>query len=276
MSHCQSLRIALYRVFVRPALLNPIIPCLLPSSAYQTRSNTTAQWPPVEPSQHDSAATSVEPKKRSYKDRLAEKKAARSPFASERHAITQAPKIKGAPPRLPRDLEIRSRYIDFVDREGGFNPDVLRDDVLKMLDPLTEHLVQVDVPDPDDPRAVPKCKIFTKEHLRERERVKKEIEKERLKVERSSKIVELNWAIATGDLELKLNQVGSFLEEGRKVDIMIAPKRRKRAATKDEIEELVNKIWEKLESVGGVTQAAPAEGEKGGTMTFFFQKKKKS
>lgn len=82
MSHCHSLRIALYRVFVRPALLNPTIPCLLPSSACQPRSNTTLQRPPAEPSKQNSAASNDPPKKRSYKDRLADKEAARSPFAT--------------------------------------------------------------------------------------------------------------------------------------------------------------------------------------------------
>lgn len=81
MSHCQSLRIALYRVFVRPALLNPSIPCLLPGSAYQSRSISTVQWPPTEPSQQDTAINDELPKKRSYKDRIAEREAARSPFA---------------------------------------------------------------------------------------------------------------------------------------------------------------------------------------------------
>lgn len=191
-----------------------------------------------------------------------------------REPITQAPKIKGAPQRPPQDLEIRSKYIDFIDREGGFNAHVWRDDVLRMLDPRTEHLVQVDFPDPDDPRAIPKCKIVTKAYMRETERAKKEIAKERSKVERSGKIVELNWAIAPGDLDMKLNKASSFLEEGRKVDIIIAPKKRKRVATKEEMDELLKKMWESVESVEGVTQIAPTEGKMGGTMTYFFEKKK--
>ncbi|KAE9965055.1 hypothetical protein BLS_007897 [Venturia inaequalis] len=273
MSHCQSLRIALYRVFVRPALLNPTIPCLLPSSAYQSYSNSTLQRPPVEPSTQNSTSSNEPPKKRSYKDRAADKEAARSPFATER--ITPVPNIKGAPRRPPQDHQIRSEYIDFIDREGVFNGHVLRNDVLKLLDPRTEHLVQVDFPDPDDPRAVPRCKIVTKAYMRETERTKKEMDKERLKVERSGKIVELNWAIAPADLEMKFNKAVSFLEEGRKVDIMIAPKKRKRVATKDEMDELLKKMLETVESVEGVTQIARTDGKVGGTMTFFFEKKKK-
>lgn len=117
-----------------------------------------------------------------------------------------------------------------------------------MIDPRTEHLVQVDFPDPDDPLAVPKCKIVTKAYMRETERAKKELAKERLKVERSGKIVELNWAIAPGDLEMKLNKASSFLEEGRTVDIIIAPKKRKRVATKDEMDELLEKMWEAVKA----------------------------
>lgn len=108
--------------------------------------------------------------------------------------------------------------------------------------------------------------------MREAERAAKEAAKERLKVERSTKIVELNWAIAPGDLEMKLNKARSFLEEGRKVDILIAPKRRKRAATKGEIDDLLKRMWETIESVEGVTQVSPSEGEVGGTMTYYFEK----
>lgn len=146
--------------------------------------------------------------------------------------------------------------------------------MLRLVDPRTEHLVQVALPDPEDPQAVPKCKIYTKVYMREQERLKNETAKERLKVERSGKIVELNWAIAPGDLEMKLNKAISFLEEGRKVDIIIAPKKRKRAATRHEMDELLRKMLESVEGVEGVKQIAPAEGEVGGTITYFFEKKK--
>jgi translation initiation factor IF-3 len=85
--------------------------------------------------------------------------------------------------------------------------------------------------------------------------------------------VELNWAIALGDLEMKLNKVCTFLEEGRKVDVMIAPKKRKRVATTEEMDELLRRMMESLEAVEGVTQIAPIEGKVGATMTYFFQKK---
>ncbi|QDS76119.1 hypothetical protein FKW77_006747 [Venturia effusa] len=272
MAHCQSLRIALYRVFVQPALLRPALPYLLSSSAYQFRYNSTIRQPPVEPSQQNTAASNEPPKKRSYKDRLAEKESARSSLAPER--ITRPPRIKGAPPRPPQDTEIRSKYIDFIDREGQFKAHVWRDDVLRLLDPRTEHLVQVDPPDPEDPQSVPKCKIITKAYMRESERVREELAKERSKIERSSKTVELNWAIAPADLELKLNKAKSFLEEGRKVEITIASKKRKRKATKNEMDELLKKMMESIESIDSVTQIAPVEGKVGGTMTYFFEKKK--
>jgi translation initiation factor IF-3 len=85
--------------------------------------------------------------------------------------------------------------------------------------------------------------------------------------------VELNWAIAPGDLEIKLNKICAFLEEGRKVDVMIAPKKRKRVATKEEMDELLRRMEESVEAVEGVTQIAPIEGKVGATMTYYFQKK---
>jgi translation initiation factor IF-3 len=155
-----------------------------------------------------------------------------------------------------------------------FNPRVWRDDVLKMLDPRSEHLVQVAAADPDDPRSVPKCKIVSKSYIREKAKAAKDSAKERSKAERSGKIVELNWAIAPGDLEMKLNKICAFLEEGRKVDVMIAPKKRKRVASKDEMDEVLKRMMESVDLVEGVMQIAPTEGKVGGTMTYYFEKKK--
>lgn len=143
-----------------------------------------------------------------------------------------------------------------------------------MLDPRSEHLVQVDPADPDDPRSLPKCKIVSKSYLREKARAEQESVKERSKVQRSGKIVELNWAIAPGDLEMKLNKVCAFLEEGRKVDVMIAPRKRKRVASKDEMDEVLKRMLESVETVEGVTQIATPEGKVGGTMIYFFEKRK--
>jgi translation initiation factor IF-3 len=196
------------------------------------------------------------------------------PNHRNRTRITQAPKIKGAPDRPPQDLEIRSKYIAYVDREGMFNPRVWRDDVLKMLDPRSEHLVQVESADPDDPRSLPKCKIVSKSYIREKAKAAQDSAKERSKAERSGKIVELNWAIAPGDLEMKLNKVCTFLEEGRKVDVMIAPKKRKRVANKEEMEEVLRRMIESVETVEGVTQIATPEGNVGGTMVYYFEKRK--
>lgn len=116
---------------------------------------------------------------------------------------------------------------------------------------------------------------MSKVSLREKERATREKAKERLKAERFGKIVEMNWAIAPGDLEMKLKKVNAFLEEGRKVDIVIAPKKRRRVATKEEMDDLVKKILESVQMVEGVIQAAPTEGKLGGTMTYFFEKKQK-
>jgi len=97
--------------------------------------------------------------------------------------------------------------------------------------------------------------------------------KEKGKADRAGKTIELNWAIAPGDLEIKISKICTFLEEGRKVDVMVAPKKRKRKASADEMEGLLAKLDEGIARVQGAAQVTPPEGKIGGHMTFFYEKR---
>jgi translation initiation factor IF-3 len=73
------------------------------------------------------------------------------------------------------------------------------------------------------------------------------------------KQLELNWAIAPNDLQLKLKQMEGFLQQGKKVEVMLAAKRHQRKATPQEADELLKAIRERIESTGA-RESKPFEG----------------
>jgi translation initiation factor IF-3 len=83
----------------------------------------------------------------------------------------------------------------------------------------------------------------------------------------------MNWGIAPGDLNMKIAKICAFLEEGRKVDVMIASKKRRRKASAEEMAELLAKLEEGVAKVEGAHQGTPPEGKMGETMTFYFEKR---
>ncbi|KAF2432324.1 hypothetical protein EJ08DRAFT_695437 [Tothia fuscella] len=105
---------------------------------------------------------------------------------------------------------------------------------------------------------LPTCRVYSKALLRERATHREERLKERAKIAKSSKVVEISWVIAKGDMQIKCNQVKGFLQEGRKVDVvMLPPERRrgwKKGITQGEMEEVVEFIKESVEEVDGVVE----------------------
>lgn len=73
------------------------------------------------------------------------------------------------------------------------------------------------------------------------------------------KQLELNWAISTNDLQLKMKQMQDFLAKGKKVEILFANKRHQRKASPEEAEALLKMVREKIDEVGA-TEAAEMEG----------------
>jgi translation initiation factor IF-3 len=98
------------------------------------------------------------------------------------------------------------------------------------------------------------------------------------KKQKSGKVIELHWVIAPGDLEIKCKQLRQFLEEGRKVDLLLLPPQRRKhgrkEATPAEMSAIVVRIQQEVESVEGAEESAEPEGKMGGTMTMFFSGEK--
>jgi len=276
--HCQSVRTALYGVFVQPAVsqlgfhnTRPILGLVaLQSPSRRWKTTQKQRLASSDPIDTKPTAEVETPKKRNYKDRVAERETFEFRFGNRRQRITPLPQIKGQPERQPQDTEIKARYISLVDRDGNFHPRVNTNEVLLSLNTADEHLIQVVDANAKDPHSIPTCRVFTKEKLRERARQAAEAEKERSRTQKSGKLVEMNWAIAPGDLDIKARQICAFLEEGRKVDVTIAPKRRGRKATPDEMKALMSRLRDEIQQVDGAKEMLEPEGKMGGIMTMKF------
>jgi translation initiation factor IF-3 len=64
------------------------------------------------------------------------------------------------------------------------------------------------------------------------------------------KQIELNWAISEKDLMMKLNQMADFLDKGKKVEVLLAAKKRQRRASPEEAEAVLMRVRDKIEEVG--------------------------
>ena len=87
-----------------------------------------------------------------------------------------------------------------------------------------------------------------------------------------SKQIEINWAISSNDLAIKLKQLGEFLEKGRKVEVLLANKKRQRRASAEEGEGVLKRIRGRLEEMEA-KEGKEMEGDVGGQATLFVQKR---
>ncbi|GAM91624.1 hypothetical protein ANO11243_096760 [Dothideomycetidae sp. 11243] len=111
---------------------------------------------------------------------------------------------------------------------------------------------------------VPICKIENKAEAAARVRELAATRKEQKKLAPEGvKIIELNWAIDGNDLGHRLKKVEEFLRARRKVEVIIAPKRRGRKATREECDSLVKKIKDALGNVDGAKESRPMQGKVG-------------
>ena len=205
---------------------------------------------------------------------------ARQVFHDRRQRVDapQKPRIPALPPReqrtydLPYDEEITDRYIALVTLDGEHQPRVALDMVLSRLDRTAEHLVQLS-PANATAGKLAICKIFTKAGLRETQRAKVNAVKEAKKKVVTNKILEVNWAIADGDLGNKATQLESFLREGRRVEVLLARKKRARVATGEECRKVLKRIRDAIKAVPGAKEEK-TEGKIGEKMSLVFENRK--
>ena len=149
------------------------------------------------------------------------------------------------------DEEIQAQVIHIVDQDGKLGPSVPRNEALRSFNRNTHNLVQVSVPETDPSTGrlkSPVCKIISKEKLRAAERAKAKPKKS---PDQLAKQLEINWAIDKHDFQHRLKRFVEFLEQGRRVDVLLARKKSGRQATPEEAEDLVATLREKCTEVGG-------------------------
>lgn len=178
------------------------------------------------------------------------------------------------------DNAIDATYIDFVDTEGRFFENVLIDDAYRTFKRVSHHLVllkpaPVDEDGVPDPNARPLCKVISKIELRAQHEKKVALERRLAMGKEAGDVVvknlELNWAIESADLKHRLDKLRQFLEEGKKVEILIGPKRRGRQATEQECRGLLKAIKDLVLDIKGTSEAQEPEGVMGGVMTLIYQ-----
>lgn len=121
---------------------------------------------------------------------------------------------------------------------------------------------------------VPVCRIVNKKEAYQKAQRVKEESKERKKLEdkgKSVKTLELNWAMDPNDLGHRLSKVEEFLKDGRKVEVILASKKRGRKASVEECKDVLARIRGVVGAVDGAKEAKGMEGKVGGFATMFFQ-----
>ncbi|KAJ5902085.1 hypothetical protein N7495_002613 [Penicillium taxi] len=166
---------------------------------------------------------------------------------------------------LTADEAIRAPYVQIVNDEGSLNEPERLHDILDSFDRSKFFLLQVS---PGGPREPPVCKILNKMEYRASEKAKE-------KAAKASKVqlkqIELNWAIDAHDLSHRLKQLATFLEKGRKVEVILIKKKHKRSATVDEIKHVIQSVMDATREAGG-TLVKPMEGEPGKQVTITAKK----
>lgn len=161
---------------------------------------------------------------------------------------------------------IQAETIQIVNEEGGLDPPVRTADVLSSLQRNEYALVQVS---PGGNGRPPVCKILSKKMMREQEKAKA---KAAHASKTSTKQIELNWAIDQHDLAHRLKQLESFIDKGRRVELILTRKKGKRAPTAEEVNNLMERATEAIEEVNAM-QVKPMEGQPGKHVMFVLKKK---
>ncbi|MCJ1377031.1 hypothetical protein MMC17_000121 [Xylographa soralifera] len=179
----------------------------------------------------------------------------------------------------PRDEAIRSMTVRIVSADNKVQESSYLPDVLASIDRKTHFIQQVSPP--DDPKfPIPICKIIDKKESRDQEKAKAKAVKSSQHAA-SVKKLELSWGIGKHDLEHRMKKVREFLEEGRRVEIVVGASRRKGQAKKaakieaQEAAETFKTIREAVAGIDDATEWKPMIGSVGTMATLYLEAKTK-
>ncbi|KAF3047005.1 hypothetical protein E8E12_010220 [Didymella heteroderae] len=254
--HISSTSRALYRVFVLPNLRTPSsagIPIQF-APAFAPTFGPPSVPVPAAPLTH----TQVRHKSYARKD-------------TRRHALSDYFTIDNA---------IAAPRVNFVDAEGRFFEDVATLDALNSFNKVTHHLVQVTPGKVDefgqpDPAHPPVCRVVSKMDLRAQHEKKVEAARKQAKgvVGPPQKNLELNWAIGGGDLKHRIQKLEQFLLEGRRVEVLLGPKKKGRKATADEADTVFKAVMNAADQCKA--KEIKREGTVGAVFTVVFEGKER-
>ena len=167
----------------------------------------------------------------------------------------------------PRDEDIRSHEVRIVGPTGALKDPEALYHVLRSIDRSKSFVIQVS---PQDGIGIPVCKVMDKEQFRKAEKAKSKPTKS---VQSTTKQLELGWAIGPNDLGHRLNKMQQFLEEGRRVEIVISTKRRARKVTDQEAEWVLGRIRERIGKIDGAKEWKAMAGSVEETATLYVEGK---
>ena len=179
----------------------------------------------------------------------------------------------------PRDEAIRSLTVRIVSADNKIQEPSYFPDILASIDRKT-HFIQQVSPSDDPEFPIPICKIIDRKESREQERARAKAAKSSQHAA-SAKKLELSWGIGKHDLEHRMKKVKEFLEEGRRVEIVVGASRRKgqaKKAAKIEAQEAVETfktIKEAIAELDDATEWKPMVGSVGTLAILYLEAKTK-
>lgn len=174
--------------------------------------------------------------------------------------------------RLPKEMtdaldeKIGALRAHLVDTDGKLQEPQSMRALYTQIDRTTHHIRKVG----DGPDGIPVVKIVSREALVEIVR-NREAMANKKDVAELAKQVELNWAVSENDLAHRLKKIQEFLQDGKRLEILIAPKRKGRRAMPEECQDLMARIKETVAGVEGVEEWKAQQGTLGKTVELSYK-----
>lgn len=169
------------------------------------------------------------------------------------------------------DEDIPTRQVLVRNKETGkLDPPQTLIAVLSTIDRDTQVVRALATPE-DGPAVV---EVVAKSALTERLKNKEIAAMESARATRAKKPkqIEVNWAMSSNDLQMKLRQLRDFVDKGKRVEVLLASRKRQRKATQEEAELVVDEIRKTISEIEGCKEVAPMEGKIGGQAVIVVQK----
>ncbi|KAJ9604194.1 hypothetical protein H2200_011028 [Cladophialophora chaetospira] len=159
---------------------------------------------------------------------------------------------------FPLNEKIAALKVKVKTPEGKLSEPEWLDQLLDSIDRSTQYVLQINKPEDGQ---MPIVQTISRMELIQRINRSENLlrNQRRSEKEKKPKQLELNWAISTNDLQLKMKQMHEFLQKGKKVELLLANKRHQRKASEEEAQALLKTVREKIDEAGA-SETAPMEG----------------